>query len=93
MLREDGLEVVVAEVGGDDLAEDIAEVGGVEQVALLVELIGREARPTRNNFLAGARSVATLTECITPVEFINFSCSDCNGLYNCLTSFQFFKYS
>lgn len=51
MVGKDFFDVGVAEVIGDDFADDIAEVGGVLEVAVLMELIGSEAWPFAENFI------------------------------------------
>jgi len=64
---EDGFEVFVAEVDAYDLGEDIAEIGGVEEVATFVELVGGEAGPIVGN------DFAFFTVCVCGVGFVGFS--------------------
>ena len=56
---EDRLEVRVAQVLGDQFAEHVAEVRGVQEVALLVKLLGQEARPAAQDV---ARAVGARRE-------------------------------
>ena len=54
MAGEDGLDLRIAQMHGDDFGQDVAEIGGVQEVAAFVELVLFQAGPAREHGLDDA---------------------------------------